>query len=762
LFYLSPKQRYAKCAIYRGAGGAGDAVGDASSEVLLALQAKDAAQAAQAAAELAQIAAETAETNAETAETNAETAETNAETAETNAESAATNAASSASAAATSATNAANSATAAQTAETNAETAETNAETAETNAASSASAASTSASNAATSATNASNSASAAATSATNASNSASSASTSATNASNSATAAQTAETNAETAETNAAASASAASTSASNAASSASAASTSASNAATSATNASNSASSASTSATNASNSASAAATSASNAATSESNAATSASNAAASYDSFDDRYLGAKSSAPTLDNDGNTLLTGALYFNTVTNEMKVWSGSAWLNAYASLSGALLATNNLSDLNNTATARTNLGVAIGTNVQAYDADLTTLGAGGSAARSFLGLAIGTDVQAYSAELQGISQGGNLGMKNRIINGAMIIDQRNAGAAVTINNTANTYTIDRWNAVGALSDGVFTVDQDTTAPTGFTNSAKITVTTADASIGADQSYMFTQFIEGFNVADLGWGTASAKTITISFWVQSSVTGTFGGALNNSDNSRGYPFTYAISAANTWEYKTVTIAGDTSGTWLTNSSRGIALRFGFGIGSSRVATAGAWTGTSSIYGATGQTQLISTLNATWYITGVQLEVGSTATSFDYRPYGTELALCQRYYQKSFLQGTAPVQNSASFSGTSGIISVNPSVRVLMDVCFPVVMRAAPTITFFNPSAANAEARDASASTNCSSTGTFAIGDRNFVISTVGSASSTQGNGLSVHWTAAIEL
>jgi hypothetical protein len=203
------------------------------------------------------------------------------------------------------------------------------------------------------------------------------------TNAETAETNAETAETNAETAATNAASSASAASTSASNAstsasnaASSASAASTSASNASTSATNASNSASAASTSATNAANSASAASTSATNANNSASAAATSETNAAASYDSFDDRYLGAKSSAPSVDNDGNTLLIGALYFNTTTNEMKVWSGSAWLNAYASLSGALLATNNLSDLNNTATARTNLGVAIGVNVQAYDQQL--------------------------------------------------------------------------------------------------------------------------------------------------------------------------------------------------------------------------------------------------------------------------------------------------------------------------------------------------------------------------------------------------
>jgi hypothetical protein len=337
-------------AIYRGAGGAGDATQDAASEVLLALAAKDAAIAAQAAAEAAQLAAETAqtaaelaETNAETAETNAETAETNAETAETNAETAATNAAASASSASTSASNASTSAT---------------------NASNSASSASTSASNASTSATNAANSASSASTSATNAANSASSAATSATNAANSATAAQTAqtaaelaetnaetaETNAETAETNAAASASAAATSASNAASSASSASTSASNAASSASAASTSASNAATSETNAANSASSASTSATNASNSASSAASSASaaaasaaNAAASYDQFDDRYLGSKTSDPTLDNDGNALVTGALYYNTVDGVMKVYDGGVWIAASAASQAILV-----------------------------------------------------------------------------------------------------------------------------------------------------------------------------------------------------------------------------------------------------------------------------------------------------------------------------------------------------------------------------------------------------------------------------------
>jgi hypothetical protein len=357
--------------IYRGPGGSGDAVNDSSSEATLVAQLAaeaqadaDAAQASATAAAASASTASTAATNAQTAETNAETAETNAELAETNAETAQA-AAEAAQAAAETAQ------TAAELAETNAETAETNAETAASSATSSASSASTSATNAASSASAASTSATNASNSATAASTSASNASTSATSASNSASSATTSASNAATSETNAAASASSASTSASTATTQAGIATTKAGEAATSATNASNSASAASTSATNASNSASAAAGSATT-------ASSAADAALAALDSFDDRYLGQKSTAPTVDNDGNALVAGALYFNTTTNEMKVWDGSQWLNAYASLSGALLATSNLSDLNNTATARTNLGVAIGTNVQAWDADLDT------------------------------------------------------------------------------------------------------------------------------------------------------------------------------------------------------------------------------------------------------------------------------------------------------------------------------------------------------------------------------------------------
>ena len=341
--------------------------------------------------------------------------------------------------------------------------------TSATNAAASASAASTSASAASSSATAASGSASTASTQASNASTSASNASSSASAASSSASTASTQATNAGTSATAAAASASsasssasAASTSASNASSSASAASTSASNASTSATNASNSASTATTQATNASTSASNASTSATNAATSASSAATAQTAAEsardatlAAYDSFDDRYLGAKTSNPTVDNDGNALVAGALYFNSVSGAMQLWTGSAWVAAYVSGSGYLAAANNLSDVANTGTARTNLGLAIGTNVQAYDADLTTLGAGGSGARSFLGLAIGTDVQAYNA---------NTAVTNtaQTFTATQTFSGTSSATAIVLNDAAEVATVSATAATGTINYDITT------------------------------------------------------------------------------------------------------------------------------------------------------------------------------------------------------------------------------------------------------------------------------------------------------------
>ena len=305
----------------------------------------------------------------------------------------------------------------------------------------------------------------------------------------------------------------------------------------------------------------------------------------------------------------------------------------------------------------------------------------------------------GTGASTAAGARTNLGLDGFVNMKNRIINGAMQIDQRNAGASVSVND-ATVYTLDRWMAVDSTG-GVFSVQQVSDAPSGLNYSLKTTVTTADASIGATEHALVRQRIEGFNFADLNWGTANAKTITLSFWAKSSLTGTFGGALINGDANRSYPFSYTISAANTWEYKTVTIAGDTTGTWNTTNGIAVQVDWSLAAGSTYTSTAGSWSGNLYL-GVTGQTQVMSTLNATWQITGVQLEVGSTATSFDYRPYGTELALCQRYFEKSYDTGTA-VGTNTSTSAVYNYASTDQYSSLVASVPFKVEKRASPTMT-----------------------------------------------------------
>jgi hypothetical protein len=254
-----------------------------------------------------------------------------------------------------------------------------------------------------------------------------------------------------------------------------------------------------------------------------------------------------------------------------------------------------------------------------------------------------------TGVTFNDSSLQGAAASPYV-LKNRIINGAMVIDQRNAGASVTPNNS---YTLDRW-ATSNAQTSKFTVEQTITgvsAPVGFTDYLAVTSSSAYSVLTGDYFAVY-QAIEGFNVADFAWGTASAATVTLSFWIRSSLTGTFGGSIRNSAGNRSYPFTYTISAANTWEQKTITIAGDTSGTWATNNTSGMSISFGLGAGSTFSGTAGAWAAGNFI-SATGATSVVGTNGATWYITGVQLEIGTSATPFERRLYNQELANCQRY-------------------------------------------------------------------------------------------------------------
>jgi hypothetical protein len=275
------------------------------------------------------------------------------------------------------------------------------------------------------------------------------------------------------------------------------------------------------------------------------------------------------------------------------------------------------------------------------------------------------------------------------GFRNRIIDGDMRIDQRNAGASVTAVN--GTYTLDRW--VPALTGGGgFSVQRSTTVPTGagFTNSLFLTVTTADSSLASGDYYGIQQFIEGFNVADFAYGTSSAVTVTISFWVRSSITGTYCVWVGNTNASKSYVGTYTINSANTWEQKTITVSGDTASALATDNSIGLRLWFTLGGGSSFTTTAGSWQ-SGTYFQTSAQTQWISTNGATFYITGVQLEAGSVATPFERRPYGTELALCQRYYEvgDAFCIGY-------NVSGANGGYAVP----------FKVTKRATPTITQTN--------------------------------------------------------
>jgi len=281
---------------------------------------------------------------------------------------------------------------------------------------------------------------------------------------------------------------------------------------------------------------------------------------------------------------------------------------------------------------------------------------------------------------------------GVTGFKNRIINGNMIISQRNGTTATS--QTNGTYNLDRWQGVsytGGATTGKYTVAQSSTAATGFVNSLLVT-SSAATSTSATDIYALLQIIEGYNIADLGWGTSNGKTVTLSFWVRSSATGTFGGNIRNQNSDWSYPFTYTISAANTFEYKTITIPAPTAGsTWQTDNSQGIYIFFNLQIGSNFTLSAtGSWQNANA-YGASGCVNLLNNSGATFYVTGVQLEVGTTATNFDFRSIGTELNLCLRYCVK-YVAGAGEAMGAAS-TWTSSSFWIPGRT--------PLPMRAAPS-------------------------------------------------------------
>jgi hypothetical protein len=277
----------------------------------------------------------------------------------------------------------------------------------------------------------------------------------------------------------------------------------------------------------------------------------------------------------------------------------------------------------------------------------------------------------------------------------------MRVDQRNAG--VEVNPAVNqTYYIDRWSAATSAASK-FKIGQNAgavTPPAGFINYLGLTSLSA-YTVGEAEVFAAKHVIEGLNISDFAWGTASAATVTLSFWVRSSLTGTFGGSLRNDGSTRSYPFTYTISVANTWEQKTVTIAGDTSGTWLTTNATGIVLMLSIGSGSTLSGTAGAWA-SANYTSATGATSVVGTSGATFYVTGVQLEVGTVATPFERQLYNAQLAQCQRYYFRF-------TTTSGNWLGNAGYAQTTTSGRA--HVTFPVEMRTAPTAIDTTGTAAN---------------------------------------------------
>ena len=361
-----------------------------------------------------------------------------------------------------------------------------------------------------------------------------------------------------------------------------------------------------------------------------------------------------------------------------------------------------------------------------------------------------------------------VNSSGFIGHRNRIINGAMVVDQRNEGASQTPTNGA--YMLDRWT-INVSQASKLTQQQNAgsvTPPAGFSKYMGFTSSSAYSVLTGDY-FVFSQYIEGLNSADFAWGTASAATVTLSFWIRSSLTGAFGGSLRNNAADRSYPFSYTISAANTWEQKTVTIAGDTSGTWLTTNGIGVIVTLSLGAGSTFNGTVNAWSAGNYLQ-PSGSTSVVGTNGATFYITGVQLERGSTASSFEYRSYGTELQLCQRYYQKSYAIETVPA-SVTKLNIVGGAVGLYGVWAGLNSISFAVQMRAAPTFVYYD-SAGNASKVSAYLNTggwtdnltanytiplaNTLSTNSFVMGAYNPPTST------NQNNNTFLHYTVSAEL
>jgi hypothetical protein len=352
-------------------------------------------------------------------------------------------------------------------------------------------------------------------------------------------------------------------------------------------------------------------------------------------------------------------------------------------------------------------------------------------------------------------------------IRNRIINGNMTFDQRNEGAVITATTTATvTYVLDRWayyiSAGSKFSMARYAMSPVT--PVSYQLQYYLGVISLSAyTPGTSDYFAVEQPIEGYNVSDLGWGTTNAESVTLSFYVFSSISGTHSGALTNSARNRSYPFVFNVDSPGVWQRVSVTIPGDTTGTWLTTNGAGIRVRFNMGAGSSFLGAASTWASANYV-GATSSVNVVATSAATFYVSGVQFEDGTVATPYEENLYSHELLSNQRYYQKSFAQGTAPAQNAGLVGAvTFGQIVAASTAMAAGPIQLRPTMRATPTtITFYNPSAANAQARNITVPADFTVTTAVNSGETGFGFTATTAAATAAGNQCAVHYTVDAEI
>lgn len=341
---------------------------------------------------------------------------------------------------------------------------------------------------------------------------------------------------------------------------------------------------------------------------------------------------------------------------------------------------------------------------------------------------------------------------------NKFINSAMEIDQLNEGVAVTVNGTGTFRSVDMWEGTGESADGVFTMQRQSGGPSGFKNFLRAAVTTADASVGASQRYLIGTRVEGNNIVDLAWGTADAQYLTVSFWARCSIgSGTYGGALANSDFSRVYPFTFTLTGTG-WQRVVVVVPPTTSGTWETGVLTGFKIYFQLGAGSSVVGTPGAWTNLSFV-AASGATSIIGTLNATFDITGAKAEAGPLATPYAREDYITAFDRCRRYVEKSYNDATAVGASSVIVGAAIGVAV--STIIIAVNVFFKTKKRASPTVTLYSYAGTTG---DWSVTADNSDTNAVSLtwGSSQFGFARVDTTGLTAGAGYMGHWLATSHL